>query len=198
MAGPSPLRLEFLRSSSGLADLPASVAELAVVGRSNVGKSSLLNALAHRKSLARTSKTPGATRSINVYELDEGAQGRWLVDLPGYGYAKVSAAERTRWQHMIEGYLTRRETLRGALVLIDAEVGPTALDLQTVEWLDHIGLDLHLVATKIDKVRPSKSKKRRTELVSKLGVARSEVVWVSAHSGTGIGELRTLVRHLLT
>ena len=177
--------------------MPATVAEIALVGRSNVGKSSLLNALALRKQLARTSKTPGATRLLNAFEL--GAQGsrRWVVDLPGYGYAKASKAEQGRWSAMAEGYLAHREPLRGVLHLIDGEIGPTGLDLQTVDWLDDLGLPVTYVATKSDKVRPSRRGTRRGELAAKLGTDRGEVMWTSAAKGDGVGELRTRVISLL-
>ncbi len=194
----SPLRLNFVQSAARLDQLPASTREVAIVGRSNVGKSSLVNALAHRKQLARTSKTPGATKLINVFELDPEGSGRWLVDLPGYGFAKVSANERQRWQTMIETYLTQRSTLEAVIVLIDGEIGPTPLDLQTVEWLHHIGRPLIYVATKEDKVRPSKRAPRREQLTTKLGVPKSEVTWVSAEKGTGISELRGQLLALLT
>ena len=117
------LPLRFVQSASDVGQLPDAEREVALVGRSNVGKSSLLNALAGSTSLARTSKTPGATRLINVFELS-GSPGRWLVDLPGYGYAKVSQAERRRWATMIERYLHGRETLDTVLLLVDGEVGP--------------------------------------------------------------------------
>mgnify|MGYP001156263995 CR=1 FL=1 len=122
--------------------------ELAIVARSNVGKSSLLNALANRTKLAKTSKTPGATRLINIFELTTGEPGRWLVDLPGYGYAKVSHTERNKWAAMIERYLDERETLDTILWLIDGEIGPTKLDLQTWEWLVDKGLPIKVIATK--------------------------------------------------
>jgi len=186
----SPLELEFLQSAAKVEQLPEARTELAVIGRSNVGKSSLINALANRKKLARTSKQPGATKLINVYELKPEGSGLWLVDLPGYGYAKASRNEQERWKHMIIRYLTERETVEAVLVLIDGAIGPTSLDLQTVEWLNSVDLPHNFVATKSDKVRPSKSKARRLELVAKLGVPKSEVRWVSAEKGTGISELR--------
>ena len=190
----APLPLRFVQSASRLDQLPNSTVELAVIGRSNVGKSSLINALANRKKLAKTSKTPGRTQLINVFEMEPEGSGNWLVDLPGYGYAKAPKAEQERWRKMIEEYLTQSPTLGAVLTLIDGAVGPTPLDLQTIEWLDHIDLPYRFVATKADKVRPSKSKARRNDLTSKLGVKKSEVLWVSAETGAGIPDLRTEIR----
>ncbi len=187
----SPLALNFLQSASRLSQLPDRSLELAFVGRSNVGKSSLINALANRKKLAKISKSPGATQLINIYELQPEGSGKWLVDLPGYGFAKAPKKEMERWRRMIEEYLIESPTLGGVYVLIDSAVGPTALDLQTVEWLEHIDLSYRFVATKIDKIRSSKSSGRRSELVNKLGVEKSDVVWVSASSGAGIPRLRS-------
>jgi len=183
------LRLGFVQSASRVGQLPEARRELAVVGRSNVGKSSLLNALSNQKGLARTSKTPGATKLLNVFEVDD-LPGRWLVDLPGYGYAKVSANERQRWQSMIEGYLAERESLEMVLLLIDGAVGPTASDQNTYDWLLDQGHEVRVVATKDDKVKASKRQKRRSELAAGLDLAKSEVRWVSAAKGTGIPELR--------
>ena len=196
MAG--PLAFHFVSSYARATEMPATVAEVALVGRSNVGKSSLLNALAQRKQLARTSKTPGATRLINAFELGAEGSGRWLVDLPGYGYAKASKAEQRRWSSMAERYLADREPLRGVLHLIDGEIGPTALDLQTVEWLDSLDLPVTYVATKADKIRPSRRGARRAELTAKLGTDRGAVQWTSATKGTGIGELRALMNAMLS
>lgn len=195
MAPPLPLR--FVRSFADGADLPPTDAELALVGRSNVGKSSLLNALAARKGLAKTSKSPGATRLINGFEVGVEGSRRWLIDLPGYGFAKVAKHEQAKWASMVDGYLRDRDSLVGVLHLIDGEIGPTPLDLDTVAWLHDIDLPITFVATKADKVRPSKSKKRRTELTGKLGVERGDIAWVSADKGTGIPELRSIVGALL-
>ena len=170
---------------------------MALVGRSNVGKSSLLNALAQHKNLAKTSKTPGATRLMNAFELAPEDSGRWVMDLPGYGFAKVSKAEQAKWATMLSTYIEERENLVSVILLIDGAVGPTALDLQTVEWLESLGRPITYVATKADKVKPSRSKKRRTELTEKLAVQRSDVTWVSAEKGTGIPELRSKIRTLL-
>lgn len=196
MAG--PLQLSFVQSAAELTQLPDSVTEIAFVGRSNVGKSSLINALANRKKLAKTSKTPGATRLINIYELAPEGSGRWLVDLPGYGYANVPNHERQRWARMIEAYLTQNESIDHVMLLIDGAVGPTELDLQTADWLQSIGCDYRIIATKADKVKSSKSKARRKELSGKLGVAKGAVTWVSASTGDGISELRAELHRLLT
>ncbi len=195
MAG--PLALRFVSSYAHADDMPETLAELALVGRSNVGKSSLLNALAQRRQLARTSKTPGATRLLNAFELGADGSRRWLVDLPGYGYAQASKTEQRRWSAMAHRYLTHRDPLRGVLHLIDGEIGPTGLDSQTVEWLKSVDLPVTYVATKADKVRPSRRGARRNDLAAKLGADRGDVHWTSAAKGTGIPELRTLITALL-
>jgi GTP-binding protein len=189
-----PLPLRFLTSADDLSRLPDSRGELAVVGRSNVGKSSLLNALAHRKDLAKVSKTPGRTRLLNCFGLEDGTT---LVDLPGYGYANAPAQVRGSWARMIEGYLVGREQLRRVLVLVDGEVGPTALDVQMLEWLDDNELVWSVVATKHDKVKASRRDRRKRDLAAGCGVTPSEVVWVSASTGTGIDRLRGLVHDWL-
>ncbi|WP_419919905.1 ribosome biogenesis GTP-binding protein YihA/YsxC [Candidatus Poriferisocius sp.] len=187
---PKPLALHFLRSAGDAGQLPESRCEVALVGRSNVGKSSLLNAVANRKGLARTSKAPGATRLLNVYELD-GEPGRWVVDLPGYGFARAPKAQRAGWQQMMDGYLLDRPTLAQVLLLVDGLIGPTPLDIRTAEWLEHHDVALRPVATKADKVKPSRRGARRTELAHGLGLAPADVLWTSASKGQGIPELRT-------
>ncbi len=195
MTGPLPLR--FLRSASDVEQLPDATVEVALVGRSNVGKSSLLNALANRNNLARTSKTPGATRLINIFEMATGNPGRWLVDLPGYGYAKVSHQERNRWAAMIERYLDERESLDTILWLIDGEIGPTKLDLQTWEWLVELERPIRVVATKLDKVSSTRRPKRKADLAGALQLEKGDVRWVSASKGFGLDELRADIRDLL-
>jgi GTP-binding protein len=191
----SPLALEFVKSARYLADLPATDAEVAFVGRSNVGKSSLVNALANRKQLAKVSNTPGRTQLINLFQRREGGT---LVDLPGYGYAKVPDRERKQWQGMIEGYLLGREELRALMLLLDGEIGPTALDLQMIHWLNANEIPAVLVATKLDKVRPSRLAGRKQQVAKACGVAERDVLWVSAAKGTGIDQLRDVVVDLLT
>lgn len=192
---PGPLPMTFVRSARALDQLPDSRAEVAVVGRSNVGKSSLLNALANRKGLAHVSKTPGRTQLLNCYDLGDGAT---LVDCPGYGYAKVSAAMRASWQHMIEGYLLGRAQLVMTLVVVDGEIGPTKLDVQLLEWLEAHELPNTVVATKHDKVKSSQRERRKRDLAAGCGRAPGAIVWVSSVKGVGIDQLRTLVRGWLS
>lgn len=185
-----PLRFKFVTSAPGLDKLPPSRAEVAFIGRSNVGKSSLLNALANHKRLAHTSKTPGRTQLLNLFELGNGTTA---VDLPGYGFAAVPGATRAGWQDMIEGYLLDREELEMVLVLVDGEVGPTKLDVSTLGWLTDAGVPHTVVASKHDKVKPSKRGARRSELAAGCGVAPEDVVWVSAAKGEGIERLRGMI-----
>jgi GTP-binding protein len=187
----SPLRLEFVLSAAEIGQLPDTRAEVALVGRSNVGKSSLLNAIANRKSLALTSKTPGRTRLLNLFELGDGTA---VVDCPGYGYAAVSAKTRATWQPMLERYLLEREQLQMVLVLVDGEIGPTKLDTQMLDWLRSHTVPHVVIATKHDKVKSSQRDKRQRELAAACQLDVGDVVWVSAAKGTGIEKLRGLVR----
>ena len=190
MSAGRPLPLEFVTSAPTADDLPDNEAELAVVGRSNVGKSSLLNALANRKRLAMVSKTPGRTQLLNCFALEDGTA---VIDCPGYGYASAPAATRQRWQQMMEDYLLTREQLAMILVLVDGEIGPTRLDLQMLEWLRANALPHVIIATKHDKVKAAKRQKRKKDLAAACHLEPGDIIWVSAANGTGIDRLRGLV-----
>ena len=181
-----PLELQFLTSADRLERLPESPAEVAVVGRSNVGKSSLINALAKRNGLANTSKTPGRTQLLNCFGFPDGAT---VVDCPGYGYAKVSKTQRASMAAMIERYLLHREPLVMVMVLVDGEVGPTELDRSMLEWLRAESLPHQVVATKHDKVKAAQRDKRKRQLAEACDLEPGDVVWVSATKNVGIDRL---------
>ncbi len=186
-----PLSLEFVTSAKRMDTLPKTEAEVAFVGRSNVGKSSLINAIAHQKQLARVSNTPGRTQLINIFELADTNYA--LVDLPGYGYAKAPGHVRKDWGKMIEHYLLEREELVMVYVLVDGEIGPTKLDVQMLDWMRHEIIPFTVVATKHDKVKSSKRQRRKVDLALGCGVDQKDVVWVSASKGVNIDRLRSIV-----
>lgn len=190
-----PLNLRFVTSAADVDQLPDTPAEVAFAGRSNVGKSSLLNALAAHGKLAKVSGKPGRTQLLNCFATPDGAT---VVDLPGYGYAAtVSATTREAWTRRMERYLLHRRGLMLTLLLIDAEVGPTKLDLEVLGWLRRNDVGFHVVATKHDKVKASRRDRRRRELSSAAGVAPDDIVWVSSHTGAGLDILRGVVRETL-
>jgi GTP-binding protein len=161
--------------------------EVAVLGRSNVGKSTLINRLVGRKGLARTSGTPGRTRRIHFYAVE----GRmYLVDLPGFGYAAASHAERRAFAPLVESYLSgRREALRGALVLVDARRGAQSEERDLVAWLASEGIDARAVLTKCDKLGKAELERARRDLARELGLDLARVAAVSARAGTGLSAL---------
>lgn len=189
-----PLQLRFVTSAKRHTDLPDSPGEVAFVGRSNVGKSSLINALANHRQLAKVSKTPGRTQLLNQFVLPNGGT---VVDLPGYGFAKVPGRERAGWQAMIEGYLLEREELDLVFVLVDGEIGPTKLDVQMLDWLRASEVPHTVVATKLDKVKPSKLATRKRDLAKGCQLDQGDIMWVSAAKGTGIEQLAKHVTTLL-
>lgn len=161
--------------------------EIALVGRSNVGKSSLINTLCARKALARVSATPGKTREINYYLLNNNF---YLVDLPGYGYAQVSKVEQQRWAKMIEGYFSSSPRIKLVLLLMDIRREPNDDDCQMVQWAEHNGLDYAIVATKSDKVNRSQRAIACRQLSDKLQCTfRQQAVCFSVTEGLGRAEL---------
>jgi GTP-binding protein len=191
----APLQLRFVMSAPDVDDLPSSRAEIAVIGRSNVGKSSLLNALGGSRKLAKVSGKPGRTQLLNCFAAGEDAS---IVDLPGYGYASTaSKTERDAWRRRMERYLLRRPSLVLTLLLVDGEIGPTRLDEEMLAWLRGQALPFQVVATKLDKVKASRRHRRRRDLASGCGVPPDDVIWVSAEKQTGLDELRAFVASTL-
>ena len=142
---------EFLLSASTTRQFPAAtLPEIAFAGRSNVGKSTLINSLLNRKKLVKTSATPGKTQLINFFKINDQF---YFVDLPGYGYAKVPESVRRKWQNLVEAYLSERETLRNVVLIIDCRHNPTVQDRQLLEWLEYYQRPSLIVASKIDKLK---------------------------------------------
>lgn len=187
--------MRFLTSADDVRRLPDSPAEIALVGRSNVGKSSLVNALGNRNDLARVAKAPGRTQLLNCFEVE--GYGT-LVDCPGYGYASVPAKVREKWQRMVDTYLLEREPLTMIAVLVDGEIGPTKLDIEMLEWLRANQLPHTVVATKHDKVKAAQRDKRKRDLAAACQLEPGDVIWVSAAKGTGKDRLLDLARTWLS
>ena len=187
---PHPLPIKFVTSAKDVSTLPDSPAEVAFAGRSNVGKSSLINALANQKQLARVSNTPGRTQLLNLFRTPSGGT---LCDLPGYGYAAVPGRVKQEWGAMIEGYLLDREPLVNLFVLVDGEIGPTKLDVQMLDWVRHHDIPHTVVATKMDKVKSSKRATRKKDLAAGCHMEPGDIVWISAAKNVNLDHLRSLV-----
>lgn len=196
-AGP----VEFLKSAPKLEHLPEpTVPEIAFAGRSNVGKSSLINAVTNRAKLARASNTPGRTQELNYFEVGRPLVFR-LVDMPGYGFAEAPKDMVKRWRFLINDYLRGRQVLKRALVLVDARHGLKDVDRDVMRMLDDAAVSYHLVLTKADKVKPSDLAATveaiRTE-AAKHPAAHPLILPTSSETGSGIAELRTAILEAVT
>jgi GTP-binding protein len=192
------LAANFLKSATDFAHYPEEgPREFAFCGRSNVGKSSALNSLAQRNSLARVSRTPGRTRLINFFDLKVAEKTRSggrgpeeevrFADLPGYGFASGSKEEKKTWQPMIERYLTRRESLAALVILVDGDLGPQPSDVEMVRWAESLGPKVLCAATKLDKIARSGRKGRTDKIAGQLAVPR--VIGFSSKERFGVDEL---------
>lgn len=168
--------------------------EIALVGRSNVGKSSLINCITNRKKLARTSNKPGKTATINFYEIDRMLR---LVDLPGYGYAKVSKVEKEKWARMIETYLSKRDNLVHVFQLVDARHKPSEDDVMMLNWIREFHFEPIVIATKMDKLKKSQIDENLTVIYETLGLDDSATLLpFSAEDKTGSEDVKELITEL--
>lgn len=189
---------EFLKGVVAMAGLPpADRIEVCFAGRSNVGKSSLINALTGRKGLARASNTPGRTQEINFFTVGE---QHYLVDLPGYGYANAPVAVVARWQKLLKQYLSGRQTLRRAFVLIDARHGIKPVDEEILSLMDASALTFQVVLTKVDKIKVSEREAVLAQVraaLAKHPAAFPEILLTSSEKGEGIATLRAIIATLV-
>ncbi|HOE95968.1 MAG TPA: ribosome biogenesis GTP-binding protein YihA/YsxC [Candidatus Sumerlaeota bacterium] len=190
------MKAEFVKTITDPSQAPPPRPAVVFAGRSNVGKSSLINKLTNRKGLARTSSTPGRTREIQYFGIDD---RYYLVDLPGYGYAKVSKTERARWGPMMERFLRKAEGIRLVVLILDVRRDPSPEDLQMIQWLEHGERPYLFAVTKCDKVKRGERSRRLHALQRALGLADgSALVPVSAATGEGIGDLWRVIESVLS
>lgn len=188
--------VEFVRSIVDVTDLPQdSLCQIAFAGRSNVGKSSLINNLLNRRKIARTSSTPGKTRQLNFFRINDNF---YFVDLPGYGFAKAAKKEIAKWQKLIETFLLNSPQLGGVVSLIDSRIGPTTLDHQLFDWLRSLRIPVILVATKSDKQSNSVLKRNLTKFSEQFSATPfCGIIPFSVRNGAGKKELWKEIKTLL-
>jgi len=183
---------EFLLSASTRKQFPAAtLPEIAFAGRSNVGKSTLINSLLNRKKLVKTSATPGKTQLINFFKVNDQF---YFVDLPGYGYAKVPESVRSKWQNLVEAYLSERETLRNVVLIIDCRHKPTLQDRQLLEWLEYYQRPSLVVASKIDKLKRGQVQKHLQKIKHDLSIESVPL----GHSSMQYGRREEIWKKLIT
>ena len=185
------IKAQFVTSVAWLEQLPnEALPEIALVGRSNVGKSSLINTLLGNAKLARTSNTPGRTQTLNYYHVEpEDARPFFMVDMPGYGFAAINRAKRADWANLIERYAKRRDTLRGIIQLIDLRHPPQPLDHSMIEWLISHDHNYLVVGTKADKVARTKVSELMLQAAEKLNIDSLDIIAFSSQSGFGRDKL---------
>lgn len=197
---PDPLVIRKLEFIGGMASARGwrpeeQLPEVAFAGRSNVGKSSLLNKLIRRKAFARVSRTPGRTREINFFRVNDSFI---LSDLPGYGYAKISKEKKADWKPLIEGYLKQTPTLVGVVQLLDIRREPSDDDISMLDFLAEIGVPTVIVLTKVDKLSKAAGPVRADEIMSALGLSREQTIPFSATTGEGRDELAEALMSLVS
>ncbi len=190
--------VSFLKGVAGIDGLPPDrEAEVCFIGRSNVGKSSLINALFERRNLARTSKTPGRTQELNFFSLGESS---YIVDLPGYGFAKASKDKRSDWQTLIKSYIAERRSLKRVFTLVDARHGLKDNDREFFSFLDTYAVNYQIILTKIDKVKRNEMPKLLDQINSKIvehPACNTEFLLTSAIKKSGISEIRDVMFSIL-
>lgn len=189
-------RAEFIISAVSPAQYPnTNLPEIALAGRSNVGKSSFINKMTNRKNLARTSSKPGKTQTLNYYKIEDKF---YFVDVPGYGYAKVSKTERAKWGEMLETYFTKRETLKAAVCVVDFRHPPTQDDIQMYNFLKYYNVPVLVLATKADKIPKSKWNKHEKIAREALDLDSSDrLIVFSSELGTGIDKVWNYIESII-
>ncbi|MBT8363783.1 MAG: ribosome biogenesis GTP-binding protein YihA/YsxC [Deltaproteobacteria bacterium] len=189
------LSAEFVTSASKPSEYPpAGYPEIAFAGRSNVGKSSLINVLVNRKHLVKTSSTPGRTQLLNFFDINRNTT---FVDLPGYGYARVPASVKKKWGPMIETYLSGRDTLKGVVVILDIRRLPREEEHNLIAWLDHYSIARILVLTKADKLSKTKQGQQLAAVAGSLDVDSCDLILFSAKSRSGREDVWEAIENLL-